>query len=279
MPNNLPIERKAQIIQMLVEGSSMRAISRVTGASINTVTKLLVDAGTACQMFHDEKVVNVPVKRLQADEIWAFCYAKAKNVPDGMEHVAGDVWTFTGIDPESKLMVGWLVGDRTSECAKLFFHDIKKRITGRIQLTTDSLPAYKYAAFEVFGRPHIDYAQIHKIYESQQTEIRYSPAICVGFQVHTLAGRPKRKHICTSHVERQNLNIRMHIRRFTRLTNAFSKKVENHCHALALYFAYYNWCKIHTTLGVTPAMQAGLIDRPLTVQEIAKLTEIYKRED
>ena len=275
--NKLPIAKRTQIIQLLVEGTSLRATSRIADVSINTVTKLLVDVGKACQDFHDATVVGVHSQRVQCDEIWSFVYAKEKNVeeavaaPDG----AGDVWTWTGIDADTKLIVSWFVGNRDAESAYEFMQDLKSRIANRIQLTTDGFKPYLKAVDETFDG-FIDFAQLIKIYgsmEGEGNEKRYSPAECGGTIKKVIAGRPDEKHISTSYVERQNLTMRMHMRRFTRLTNGFSKKIENHCHAIALHFVYYNFCKVHKTLRVTPAMEAKLADRPMSIQQIVELTD------
>lgn len=277
MANHLSLEKKSQIVQLLCEGSSMRSISRITGVSINTVTKLLEDVGYACQMFHNEKVVRIRSERVQADEIWSFCGCKQKNVPEGKKNV-GDVWVWTGLDADSKLMISWLVGDRGFDSALVFMHDLERRVLNRIQLTTDALALYKNVVNIAFGKDNIDFAQLHKIYASTQDETRYSPAVCTGIETKTVCGNPEKEYISTSYVERSNLTIRMHNRRFTRLTNAFSKKIENHCYAIALYFVYYNWVKIHSSLRVTPAMEAGLTDKWMEFSDIVKLSDIYKRK-
>lgn len=267
--NKLPLEKRVQILTMLVEGSSMRSVSRVCGVSINTVTKLLVDAGTACAAFHDEKVRNVAAKRVQCDEIWSFAYAKnkavgtAKAAPEG----AGDVWTWTGIDADSKLIVSWHVGDRAQHTGIAFMSDLKGRLANRVQLTTDGHAVY-LKAVDVLDFD-ADYAMLVKVFGPDMSSPgRYSPPKCVGAQKHPIRGNPDPKHINTSFAERQNLTMRMAMRRFTRLTNAFSKKFENHCHALALYFFWYNWARNHKTLGVTPAMAAGLIQTPLKFTDL-----------
>lgn len=273
--NQLSIEKRTQIINLLVEGNSLRATSRIADVSINTVTKLLVSVGKACQKFHNEQVVNVRSKRVQCDEIWSFVYAKEKNKPDNVEG-AGDVWTWTAIDSDSKLIISWLVGERDAYTANVFMNDVADRLATRIQLTTDGLKAYLEAVGEAFGN-RIDFAQLVKMYgnESAPTtnEKKYSPAECTGMKVNLISGNPDPDHISTSHVERQNLTMRMHMRRFTRLTNAFSKKLENHCHAIALHFVYYNFVKIHKTLRVPPAMEAGLIKKLMTIEDIVRLTE------
>jgi IS1 family transposase len=270
--NQLPLSKRTQIVSLLVEGNSIRATCRICDVSKNTVAKLLVDLGKACQKFHDEKVLKVKSKRVQCDEIWSFVYAKAKNVPEGMKD-AGDVWTWTGIDADSKLIISWLVGGRDAETANIFMQDIAGRLANRVQMTTDGLKAYLQAVDDAFGA-HIDFAQLVKIYGgvNEHNEKRYSPAECLGARKHEITGNPDPKHISTSHVERQNLTMRMHMRRFTRLTNGFSKKLENHCHALALYFVYYNFCKVHQTLRVTPAMEAGLTKDIMSIEEIVNLT-------
>jgi IS1 family transposase len=276
--NQLPLSTRTQIIQLLVEGNSLRATSRITGCSINTVTKLLVDVGRACQKFHDEKVVNVTAKKIQADEIWSFCYAKEKNVPEEMKGkgVAGDVYTWTALDADTKLIVSYYVADRSAESAYIFMQDVAGRLKNRVQLTTDGYKPYLDAVEDAFAG-QIDYAQLVKIYggESGTTtnERKYSPTEFNGSKKTKVLGQPDAKHISTSHVERQNLTMRMHMRRFTRLTNAFSKKIENHCYAIALHFVYYNFAKIHKTLRVTPAMEAGLTKDIMSIEEIVKLTD------
>lgn len=272
--NQLPLPKRTQIIQLLVEGTSLRATSRIAGVSINTVTKLLVDVGKACQQFHDETAVSIKSNRIQCDEIWSFVYAKQKNVPDGMEGAAGDVWTWVALDADTKLVVSWLVADRDADSANVFMKDVAGRLANRVQLTTDGHRAYLNAVENAFeGR--IDFAQLVKLYGNSgaETEKRYSPAECIGTKTVTVYGKPDEKHVSTSYVERQNLTMRMHMRRFTRLTNAFSKKVENHCYAIALHFVYYNFVKVHKTLRVTPAMEAGLFKRPMEIQDVVLLTE------
>jgi IS1 family transposase len=276
--NRLPLETRVQILSMLVEGSSMRSISRVAGVSINTVTKLLVDAGTFASAFHDEKVRDVTAKRVQCDEIWSFCYAKAKNAPAEMKAAgtAGDVWTWTALDSDSKLIVTWRVGGRDAETGTDFMHDLAFRLRDRVQLTTDGFPAYPHAVNKAFGKD-VDFAQLVKIYQdsaSRSPEKRYSPAVCIGAHKDRICGKPEQRHISTSHVERQNLTMRMSMRRFTRLTNAHSKKVENHCHALALYFLHYNWMRPNQALeGKTPAMAAKLTAKPLTMADLVGMID------
>ena len=271
--NRLPLSKQVQIINMLVEGSSLRSTARVCGVSLNTVTKLLVEVGRACEQFHDEKVRNVQAKNVQCDEIWSFVYSKQKNVPEGMEGNAGDAWTWTALDSDTKLMISWFVGSRDAHAAYEFLTDVRSRVSTRMQMTSDGYSVYTGAVDAIFGQS-IDYAQLIKIYgspEGKGNEKRYSPAECTGTRLNIVSGRPDETLISTSHVERQNLTMRMCMRRFTRLTNWFSKKVENHCLAIALHFVYYNWCRIHKTLRVTPAMEAGLTDDIMSIADIVKL--------
>jgi IS1 family transposase len=272
--NKLPLETRVQILSMLCEGSSMRSVSRVTGVSINTVSKLLIDAGLACAAFHDAKVRNVPAKAIQCDEIWSFSYAKKKNVkfakaaPEG----AGDVWTWTAIDADSKLIVSWHVGDRSQDTGISFMGDVKGRLKNKVQLTTDGHKAYLKAVSEV--DLDADYAMLIKIFATDYAgPARYSPPKCIGTQTQVIKGNPNPDLINTSFAERQNLTMRMSMRRFTRLTNAFSKKFENHCHALALYFVWYNFCRVHTTLGVTPAMAAGVVETVMKMTDVARMID------
>ena len=254
----------------------MRSISRIVDVSINTVTKLLCEAGQAALHHHAENVQNVTASRIQCDEIWSFCYAKAKNVsaakaaPNG----AGDVWTWTALDSDSKLIVTYLVGGRDADCALLFMDDLRARLANRVQLTTDGHKAYLSAVEEAFGAD-VDYAMLVKLY-GQIPGVgagRYSPPPCIGAKKLHVSGSPAMRDVSTSHVERQNLTMRMSMRRFPRLTNAFSKKWENHVHALALYFYHYNFCRIHKTLRVTPAMEAKLTDRVLGFDDLIALMD------
>ncbi len=268
--NKLPVAKRTQILAMLCEGSSMRSISRVADVSINTVTKLLEQAGEACLALHDETVRNVKASRIQCDEIWSFCHAKEKNVatakaaPEG----AGDVWTWTAIDADTKLIVSYFVGDRGGESAMILMDDLRARLANRVQLTTDGHRAYLEAVEGAFGAD-VDYAQLVKLYGPTITAPgRYSPAECTGIKKIRREGNPDVAHVSTSYVERQNLTMRMSMRRFTRLTNAFSKKLDNHIHALALYFAFYNFCRIHKTLRMSPAMAAGITDRLWSLDDI-----------
>ncbi len=276
--NILPTEKRVQILSMLCEGSSMRSISRVVDVSFNTVVKLLADAGRACEAYHDETVRNVPAKRVQCDEIWSFCYAKAKNVPmaKAAPEGAGDVWTWTALDIDSKLLVTWLVGGRDSDYAIELMDDLRSRLANRVQLTTDGHRAYLEAVEGAFGGD-IDYAQLVKLYgedKSQSPERQYSPSVCTGARKRSVEGEPDPTKISTSHVERHNLTMRMSMRRFTRLTNAFSKKIENHCHALALYFVWYNFCRQHKSLGgISPAMAAGVSDTLHDMEWIVSLID------
>lgn len=273
--NKLSSAQRIQIISLLCEGNSLRAITRITGISLNTVTKLLVDAGRACDAFHNETVVNVASKRVQADEIWSFCYAKQRNVATAKAapEEAGDVWTWTAIDADSKLIVSYLVGGRDAGYAHEFMQDVAGRLANRVQLTTDGHKAYLEAVDGAFGAD-VDYAQLVKIYGPAPSPAgRYSPAECTGIKKNTVEGKPDKAHVSTSYVERQNLTMRMHMRRFTRLTNGFSKKIENHTYAVALHFTFYNFVKIHKTLRCTPAMAAGISSRLWDISDIVGLIE------
>lgn len=273
--NKLPTAKRAQILTLLCEGVSMRSISRIVDVSINTVSKLLVDAGEACAAFHDENVRGVKASRIQCDEIWSFTYAKQRNVADAAAapEGAGDTWTWTALDADSKLIVSWLVGGRDSEYALAFMDDLRQRLANRVQLTTDGHKAYLEAVEDAFG-DDVDYAQLVKLYgEAPEGQRRYSPAVCTGARKSAVTGNPDRAHVSTSFVERQNLTMRMHMRRFSRLTNAFSKKLENHTHMVALYTVWYNFVRIHKTLRVTPAMAAGVTTRVWSMEEIAEVVD------
>jgi len=275
MANILSSEKRAQIISCLVEGNSIRSTVRMTGAAKNTVVKLLEDMGRACSVFQDKAFRNLSCKRLECDEVWSFCHCKVKNVPTAKRAPkgAGDLWTWTAIDADTKLVPCWFVGNRDASAAYHFMHDLSARMAHRIQLTTDGLNFYLPAVGEAFGTD-IDYAMLVKVYgEGPKTEARYSPAQCMGTRKAIISGNPEVAHISTSFVERQNLNMRMGMRRFTRLTNAFSKKVENHEHMIALYFMYYNFCRVHQTLRVTPAMEAGIADHAWELPEIIALLD------
>jgi IS1 family transposase len=271
--NRLSTEDRVKVVAALVEGNSLRATARMTGVARMTIEKLLRDLGEACQTFHDETVRNLKTERVQADEIWAFCYAKRNNVtPKILERNpdAGDVWTWTALDADSKLMISWVVGARNLENARVLMHDTAFRVMNRIQLTTDGNPMYANAIEEAFGN-RVDWAILNKIYEGGHNQGRYSPPKFAGATRETKKGYPDAGHVSTSYVERQNLTMRMHMRRFTRLTNGFSKKVEMHAYAVALHFTYYNFCKVHTTLRVTPAMEAGVSDHVWEITELVGL--------
>ena len=273
--NRLSTDDRARILHMLCEGMSIRAITRLTGASKNTVSKLLIDAGKACAAYHDATVRNVPAKRVQVDEIWSFTYAKQKNVATAKAapEEAGDTWTWTALDADSKLIVSYLVGGRDAEYAMWFMDDLRGRLANRVQLTSDGHRAYLEAVEAAFG-DDVDYAQLVKLYgPTISAPGRYSPAECTGAKKMRVTGSPNPADVSTSYVERQNLTMQMHMRRFTRLTNAFSKKVENHAHAVALHMMYYNFVRIHKTLRVTPAMAAGVADRLWEIADIAQLVE------
>ena len=278
--NTLTNTKRIQILSILVEGSSMRTVSRILGVSINTVTKLLVEAGQACEAYHDEQVCNVHASKVQCGEIWSFCYAKAKNVrtAQAAPEQAGDVWTWTALESESKLILSWMVGDRDAGYATEFMRDLKSRLTTRVQLNTDGLKVYLEAVEDAFGN-NIDYGQLVKLYgESSEPGPgrKYGTSVCSGARKQRIQGNPEKQHVSTSHLERHNRTMRISLRRFTRLTNAFSKKIDNHCHALALYFVFYNFVKIHKTLRVTPAMQAGLTDRVWQWEDVLNLIDTRK---
>jgi len=275
--NKLPLEKRIQILSMLCEGSSMRSISRVADVSINTVSKLLVDAGKACAAFHDEKVRGVKARRVQVDEIWSFTAAKQKNVSGMKKPVdgAGDTWTWTALEADTKLLITWLVGGRDSDYAIAFMDDLRDRLANRVQLTSDGHKAYLEAVEGAFGGD-IDYAMLVKMYgaTSESAKGRYSPAECIGARKERIEGSPDPKHISTSFAERQNLTMRMQMRRFTWLTNAFSKKFENHMHMVALYTVWYNYVKQHKALkGISPAMAAGLSDTLWSMTDLAEMIE------
>jgi IS1 family transposase len=278
--NRLPRERQAQVVRALCEGNSIRSTARMAGVSVNTVVKLLRDVGSACLDYQDRAMRDLPCKQLQCDEIWSFVYAKAKNVPK--EHKGelgfGDVWTWTAIDAQSKLIPCWRVGNRDGREAYHFMQDLAARLANRVQLTTDGHKAYLDAVESAFG-DDIDYAMLVKLYEpaSKEDERRYSPPECTGTEVKVIRGKPDAVNISTSHAERQNLSMRMAMRRFTRLTNAFSKKLENHMYAIALYFCHYNFARPHKSLSnpypTTPAMAAGLTDHIWTIEELLSLAD------
>jgi IS1 family transposase len=277
--NRLSPEQRKRVVSALVEGNSLRSTCRMTGASRNTVAKLLVDLGTACSVYQDHAMRDLPCQRIQADEIWTFCYAKAKNVPADKrgEFGYGDVWTWVAIDSDTKLVPSFRVGPRDLQEARLFMADVAKRLKHRVQLTTDAHRPYLNAVENAFDGK-IDYAQLVKLYGSTDTGrksggAKYSPGVCIGSHADVITGSPDSAHVSTSHVERANLTMRMSMRRFTRLTNAFSKKVENLAAAVSLHFMHYNFCRVHQTLGTTPAVAAGVTDHTWTLDELIGLLE------
>lgn len=275
--NTLPLHKRAQIIRLLVEGNSIRSTSRIVDVSTTTVLKVLKDVGAACYEFHNTHVVNVKSERVQCDEIWSFCYAKQKNVNGLMPEGSGDVWTWTALDADTKLIISWYVGDREASSANEFMNDVAGRLSNRVQLTTDGHKAYLKAVEGAFQND-IDFAQLVKMYGgsegTNETERKYSPAECTGCKKTRISGEPDLDFVSTSYVERSNLTMRMGMRRFTRLTNAFSKKLENHAYAIALHFVYYNFCRVHKSLRVTPAMEAKLTKRVMTIEDICNLAPI-----
>jgi IS1 family transposase len=276
--NKLPNEKRAQVLQMMAEGIALRAITRLTGISRTTLHKLLEDAGRAFSDYQDRVLVNLLCKRIQVDEAWSFCYAKQKNVataksaPEG----AGDIWTWVGLDADTKLVASFYVGGRDSEAAMIFMDDLARRLANRVQLTSDGHRAYLEAIEGAFGGD-VDYAMLVKIYgAAPEGQRRYSPAICTGAHKHIIEGKPDPKHVSTSFSERQNLNIRMGNRRMTRLTNAFSKKAENHAHMMAIYFMHYNFVRIHQTLKITPAMAAGVTSNLWEMADMVSVLEQWE---
>ncbi|MCA1571675.1 MAG: IS1 family transposase [Chloroflexi bacterium] len=286
--NRLSTEKRAQIIASLVEGNSIRATVRMTGAAKNTVTKLLVDLGAACEQYQAAELVDLPCRTIQCDEIWAFCYSKQKNVPEQHRgtYGYGDVWTWTAICADTKLVPSWLVGERTVDDAWTFLSDLQGRLAERVQISSDGLKIYIQAVDLAFG-PEVDFAQIHKLYGPAEgtthQERKYSPNVCTGIEKKIITGDPDPAEISTSYVERQNLTMRMGMRRFTRLTNGFSKKVENLTHAVSLHYMHYNFARVHQSLTIThedgtrtkqtPAMAAGVADHVWTLREIAALLD------
>jgi IS1 family transposase len=274
--NKLPLETRVRILNLLVEGSSLRSISRVCDVSINTVTKLLVDAGKVCAAFHDEKVQGVKAKRVQVDEIWSFTYTKQKKVATAKRQdlAYGDTWTWTAIEANSKLIISWLVGGRDGDYAMGLMDDLRSRVANRIQLTSDGHKAYLEAVEGAFGG-EIDYAMLVKLYgaASDAAKGRYSPAECTGIRKTRIEGNPDPAHVSTSYAERHNLNMRMQMRRFTRLTTGYSKKIENHCHMVALYTVWYNWIRTHKAHRLAPAMAAGLTNKLMEMEDVARLID------
>ncbi len=272
--NRLSTEKRAQIVRAMVEGNSVRSITRMTGVCQEAILKLLRDLGSACAVHHDTAVRNVPTRRVQCDEIWSFCYGKDKNITDEQKAGgAGSVWTWMALDADSKLIVSYLCGGRDAQWGKSFMEDLASRVATRVQITTDGHNVYAEAVEGAFGMD-VDYAMLIKLYGSPAVaDTRYSPGEVIGIETKIKAGNPDPRHISTSYVERQNLTMRMSMRRFTRLTNAFSKKLENHIHAISLYVVYYNFCRVHQTLRVTPAMEAGLTDHVWEIAELLSLME------
>jgi IS1 family transposase len=273
--NKLDTETRVRIVKCLVDGVGVNATCRVTGAAKHTVLKLLAELGEACAKYHDEHVCHLLAKRVQCDEIWSFCYAKAANVPEEKrgQWGYGDCWTWTALDSDSKLIISYTLGLRDGGYAHEFMNDVASRLARKVQLTTDGHKAYLDAVDDAFGGD-IDYAMLVKLYGAERPgEARYSPANIIGIRKEEICGTPEPRLISTSHVERQNLSMRMGMRRFTRLTNAHSKKIENHGHAIALYFMHYNYCKIHTTTRITPAMAAGLSKTVWEIEDLLKLID------
>ena len=272
--SRLSTAQRVQVVSALVEGNSVRSTCRMTGIAKGTVLSLLADLGKVCADYHDEHVRNVAAKRIQCDEIWSFCYGKEKNVTEEQKKAgAGSLWTWTALDADSKLIVSYLCGGRDASWARSFMEDVASRLTTRVQITTDGHRAYAEAVEGAFGMD-VDYAMLIKLYGSPaQPDTRYSPGVCIGTETVYMSGTPDPKHVSTSYVERQNLTMCMSMRRFTRLTNAFSKKLENHEHMLAIYFLYYNFCRVHQTLRVTPAMEAGIASHAWTIEEMVKLLD------
>jgi IS1 family transposase len=272
--NKLSTQKRVQVISALVEGVSINATVRMTGVSKNTVLKLLADIGNACAIYQHKVFRNLNSKRIECDEIWSFCFAKQKNVSPDKEGVFGygDVYTWVAIDSDTKLVPSWYVGRRDGHCAYEFMKDLSERLANRVQLTTDGHKAYLSAVEETFGAD-IDYAMLIKVYGGEQSEVRYSPAECLGTLKEKIVGNPDHELVSTSYVERQNLTMRMCMRRFTRLTNAHSKKIENHIHAIALHYMYYNFVRIHSSLRCSPAMAAGISKKLWSIEDIVALLD------
>jgi IS1 family transposase len=270
--NKLNKKKRAQILAVLVEGNSLRATARICDVAFNTVLKFIPEIGKACAEYQDKTFRNLTCKHIQCDEIWSFCYAKERNVPESKQGQFGygDIWTWVAIDSDTKLVPSFFVGNRDAYTAKIFIDDLAGRLANRVQLTTDGNKPYLEAVESAFGS-EIDYAMLIKLYESTQEETRYSPARCTGSEKRRISGNPNPERVSTSHIERQNLTMRMSMRGFTRLTNGFSKKVENHIYQLALHYMHYNFCRIHKTLRVTPAMKAGVTDHVWEIEDIINL--------
>lgn len=271
--NQLPLQKRIHIIKLLVEGNSLRSCSRIVDVSINTVTKLLVDIGKACLKFHSQTVVKLSCERVQCDEIWSFVYSKEKNTPADRKE-AGSIYTWIAIDPDTKLVISWYAGLRNIDSAKFFMNDLWCRLRTRVQLTTDGLYLYPEAVYDSFGEK-VDFAQFVKIYGDKPDDGEDRTGRYKGSKKTIISGKPDLSKATTSHIERQNLTMRMHIRRFGRRTNAFSKKLENHRLAIALHYVYYNFVRIHKTLRITPAMAAGLSKKFMTIEEVVRLPENY----
>ena len=273
--NRLCTDERVKVVRCLVDGCSMRATARIAGVARNTIDKLLVELGAACSKFQDTTLRNLSCKRIQVDEIWAFCYCKQKQVTAEIaaERIAGDIWTWAAIDADTKLVPCWTLGKRDGETADAFVSDMASRLADRAQITSDGLAAYMDAIVKAFGE-NVDYAKLIKYYGQEPGgERRYSPAICTGCEKREMIGSPDPKHVSTSFIERQNLTMRMGIRRFTRLTNAFSKKVENHAAAVSLHMMYYNFGRSHQTLKTSPAVAAGVVDHIWSIEEIIALLD------
>ena len=272
--NKLSLQKRAQVVAALVEGSGINSVSRMTGVGKPTILRLLASLGTACMEYQDRSLRNLTCKRIQVDEVWSFCYGKDRNLPDELKDRFGfgSVWTWMAIDPDTKLIPSWLVGNRDAEYANKFISDLASRLSTRVQLTGDGHRPYLEAIEGAFGSK-IDYSMLVKLYSNPPTgnQTRYSPGVCCGIKKSKIAGNPDKKHVSTSYAERHNLQMRMSLRRFTRLTNAHSKKIQNHIHAIAMYTMYYNFVRIHQSLRVSPAMAAGVSDHLWSLEDMVSL--------